>query len=107
MVDFDDCQRMRALFADFTVHTLAKNKAVEAWTNAEKALCLSIARLDISDKLAWKKQCIEVIKIAPDMSVVFEIYCDNKAAEKVYTNLLKAIENETNVLKKIHEHTPN
>ena len=106
MPDYDDMQRMRHLFTLYTSDTVAKNKAVMAWTTAEKELCLAIAIYGISDKLAWKKQCIELMKEHVSYRPVWEKYCDGKAGEKLYSNSLKAIENETNVLKKIHEQTP-
>jgi Zn-dependent M32 family carboxypeptidase len=106
MPDYDDCERMRKLTKTYNEMITFKTKASDLWRIAETRLDIGIMDNNISDKLSWKKQVIELCKVSKMYQKYHLEYYDGRRQEKAADNAIKAIENEVNVLKKIYDSTP-
>ena len=105
-MDFDDTIRLRELCTQFNAVTEIYKKAVEDVSTLETELDIGIVEENISDKLSWKKNVLELIKKNSIYMNKYISYAEAKKGVKIATSGLKALEVEINGLKKIHDHLP-
>ena len=105
-MDNDDCIKMRTLARDFDDRSNLLCNVLQLKADIELMLDMGIIDENISDKLSWKKNVIELIKKNDSYKQVYIDYCKQVASIKVCQTKLKSIENEINILKKTYEETP-
>ena len=105
-MDNDDTIHLRELCYKFNAVTELYKKSVENMSNLETELDIGIIKEDISDKLSWKKNVLELIKKNNLYMNKYISYNNAKKEVKVSTSGLKALEVEINSIKKIHDHLP-
>jgi hypothetical protein len=104
--DNEDCIKLRKLAAQYNEVTKLANNAITKWMYAETQLDKAIIKYRIKDTLSWKKQVLNLIATQPGYDELHTDFMGGKKDEKTTNNVLKAIENETNIIKKIFEVTP-
>lgn len=105
-MDNEDCIKLRQLASTYNEVTKKANQSIGKWMFAETKLDKAIIKHKIKDSLAWKKQMIALVAEFPEYDFLHTDYMDGKKGQKIADNVLKAIENEMNAIKKTFEETP-